>query len=100
MPRIEAAGGEVVEISADSIHSHRRFAEELGGVPFPMLADFSKQVCRSYGALNEERGTPIRSVFVVDKSGIVRYKNMAFDAAQASQYEEAIAALEELRIQN
>lgn len=95
--RIQAADGEVVEISADSIPSHRRWVEDLGGVPFPMLADFTKQTCRAFGALNEERGTPIRSVFVVDKGGVVRYKNPAFDAANASHYEEALVALQACR---
>lgn len=96
-PRIQAADGEVVAISADSIHSHRKWAEEIGGLPYPLLADFSKATCRAWGVLNEERGTPVRSVFVVDKNGAVRYKNTGFNAAEASHYEEALSALEACR---
>jgi len=30
----------VLGISVDSVHSHRAFARELGGIDFPLLADF------------------------------------------------------------
>ena len=93
-PGIQARGAEVVAISVDSIHSHRRWAEELGGLPFPLLADFTKNITRSWGVLNEERGTPVRSVFVLDRNGVVRYKNASFDAANSEHYAEALKALE------
>ena len=81
-------------MSTDSIHSHRRFAQDLGGVPFPMLADFTKQMSDSFGVLNTQDGGSVRSVFVIDKDGIVRYKNTSFNASEPAQYEEAIKALE------
>ena len=92
--RIQAAGGEVVEVSADSIHAHRRFAQELGGVPFPLLADFTKSMSASFGVLNEQDGAPLRAVFVLDKNGVVLYKNESFNASEPAQYDEAIKALE------
>jgi peroxiredoxin len=95
--RIQAADGEVVEVSADSIHSHRRFAQELGGVPFPLLADFTKRMTESFGMLNEQDGAPKRAVFVIDKNGVIRYKNTNFNASEPGQYEEAIKALEAAR---
>lgn len=94
--RIQRASAEVVAISGDSIHSHRKFAQELGGLPYPMLADYKKQVIQSYGIHNPENGAARRSVFIVDKNGVVRYKNTAFNAAEKSQYEEVLAALEAL----
>ncbi len=66
-------------------------------MPFPMLADFTKKMIESFGVLNEETGAARRSVFVVDKTGVVRYKNASFNASEKSQYEEAIQALEALR---
>ena len=92
--RIKAAGGEVVEVSTDSIHSHRRFAQDLGGVPFPLLADFTKHMTDQFGMLNEQDGAPKRSVFVIDKNGKVVHKNTNFNASEPAQYEEAIKALE------
>jgi len=96
-PRIEAADGEVVEVSADSVHSHRRWAQDLGGVPFPFLADFSKKMTDAFGILNPENGAARRSAFVIDKNGVVRYKNTSFNASEPSQYEEVIKALEALK---
>jgi len=96
-PRIQAANGEVVEVSADSLFSHKRWLQDLGGSPFPMLADFKKEMLRDYGVLDEQKGTPVRSVFVIDKNGVVRYKNTSFNASDPAQYEEAIKALEAAR---
>ncbi len=93
-PRIQAADGEVVEVSADSIFAHRRYLQDLGEVPFPLAADFTKNMLRQYGILNETNGYPVRSVFVIDKNGEIRYKNTQFNASDPAQYEEAIKALE------
>jgi peroxiredoxin Q/BCP len=96
-PRVQSADGEIVELSADSLFSHRRWAQDLGGVPFPFVADFNKKTIEAYGILNPENGAPKRSVFVIDKQGVVRYKNTNFNASEPSQYEEAIKALESLK---
>jgi alkyl hydroperoxide reductase subunit AhpC len=71
---IAAANAEVLEISVDNVASQRAWAEQLGGVDFPLLADFHPKgaVAKAYGVYNEERGTAMRSVFIVDESGIVR----------------------------
>jgi peroxiredoxin len=66
-------------------------------VPFPFLADFNKKTIQAYGILNEENGAPKRSVFVIDRQGVVRYKNTSFNASEPAQYEEAIKALEALK---
>jgi peroxiredoxin len=92
--RIKEADGEVVEVSADSIFSHRRWLQDLGGSDFPMLADFNKEMLRSWGILDEQTGRPVRSVFVIDKDGVVRHKNTSFNASEPAQYEAAIKALE------
>ena len=69
---------EVLEISADSVHAQKVWAEQLGGIPFPMLSDFWPHGAtgRAYGVFNEERGTDRRSVFLVDATGIVRWSKL------------------------
>ncbi len=49
-----------------------------------MLADFHPkgEVARAYGVYNEDRGTANRSVFLVDKQGIVRFKKLYSSMAQ------------------
>lgn len=46
----------------------------LGGLDFPMLADFHPKgaVAQMYGVYNEDRGTAMRSVFLIDENGVIR----------------------------
>ncbi len=62
-------------ISVDSVHSHRAFADELGGITFPLLADFHPkgEVAKLYGLWREDKGLSRRAVVIVDREGIVRH---------------------------
>ena len=48
----------------------------LGGLPYPELSDWHPkgQATRAYGLWNEERGAGFRAVLVVDKAGIIRFR--------------------------
>ena len=65
---------EVLGISIDSRHSHKAFAEHLG-LGFPLLSDFDKQVCQTYGVLREG-GFAERAIFVIDRQGVIRYAHV------------------------
>lgn len=71
-------GAEILEISTDSVHSQKVWAEQLGGMPYPLLADNWPHGAtgKAYGVLNEERGTDRRSVFLVDSNGVVRWSKV------------------------
>lgn len=62
-------------ITCDPAPSLAAWARELGGVAYPLCADFwpHGEVSRKYGVFMEERGVARRSVFVIDEQGIVRY---------------------------
>lgn len=62
-------------ISVDSVFSHQAFANELGGLSYPLLADFHPKgaVLKAYGLWREDRGYARRSVVVVDASGQVQF---------------------------
>jgi peroxiredoxin len=64
-----------VGISCDTVYTLKVWAEQLGGVKYPLASDFWPHgaVARSYGVFNEEVGRPERSIIVVDAEGIVRY---------------------------
>jgi len=64
---------QVLGLSVDSSPAHRAWAEMLGGIDYPMLADFYPhgEVARKYGILRPE-GISERATFVVDKEGKVR----------------------------
>jgi peroxiredoxin Q/BCP len=66
----------LLAISPQSVDSHDGFSEDQGGFAFPLLADTDKAVGRAYGVLGPV-GYYRRSIFVVDKEGIVRHAHRA-----------------------
>ena len=62
-------------VSIDSIHSHANWACDLGGVSFPLLADFHPKgaVAESFGHYLSEAGITDRSTVIIDRDGVVQY---------------------------
>ena len=48
----------------------------MGGLPYPELSDWhpKAQVSQAYSLWNEERGAAIRAVVIVDKAGMIRFR--------------------------
>jgi alkyl hydroperoxide reductase subunit AhpC len=44
-----AQGAEILGVSVDSLDSHRAWAEELGGIDYPLLSDEDKTLSRAMG---------------------------------------------------
>lgn len=76
-------GASVVGISTDSHHTHLAWVKTpraQGGLEkmnFPLVADISKEISRSYGVLVEEEedgmfGAALRGSFIIDPKGIIR----------------------------
>ncbi len=71
-------GCEVVGVSVDSHFTHlawKNTPPEKGGigpVRFPMVADITKAVSRSYGVLVND-SVALRGLFLIDREGIVRH---------------------------
>ena len=70
-----ATGAEVVGISTNSVDSHKAFAEHHD-LPLRLLADVDGKVADAYGAKSIIPGKVARSVFVIDASGVVRYRDV------------------------
>ena len=77
--RFKEADTQVLGVSIDSKHSHKKWAESLGGVSYPRLQDFHPKgsMAASYGTYLENKGFAARSTVIVDKKGSVRYSVMA-----------------------
>ena len=69
---------QVLGISTDSRATQTAFSAALGGIPYPVLGDFHPhgKVAEAYGVFNGERGTANRSVFIIDKEGVLRFKRV------------------------
>jgi len=78
LSRFEELNTQVLGISVDSVYSHQAFAEQLGGLTFPLLADFHPkgQVAEQYGVYNPERGYTRRAIIIVDETGVVRHSEI------------------------
>ena len=91
MGEFEDVDAEVLAISSQGLDSHEKFAEKLG-LTFPLLADADKAVADAYGTLGP-LGFPRRSVFVIDKDGIIRYVHRAIAGLTFRSTDELIAAV-------
>lgn len=73
--RFKAVDTQVLGVSIDSRHSHKKWAESLGGVSYPLLQDFHPKgaMATSYGAYLENKGHTARATVIVNKQGLVQY---------------------------
>jgi len=74
----EKAGAKVIGVSPDDVKAHKKFAEKYE-LPFTLVADAEKEVCRTYGVWQQKNlygkvsmGV-VRTTFVIDAEGVVRY---------------------------
>ena len=93
----EDLNAEVLAISVDSHYTLKKF-REVYDYNFQLLSDFNKEVSRSYGAIHEEfglgmKGVSKRAVFVLDKSGTIRYKEILDIPSQIPDFDKVKATL-------
>jgi peroxiredoxin Q/BCP len=65
-------GAEVIGVSADTVESHKAFAEHHN-LPFTLLSDLDNNVRKLYGATSTLGFIPGRVTFIIDKKGVVRH---------------------------
>jgi len=69
---ILATGAVVLGVSADDVTSHAAFSSKFH-LPFPLLADPSKQIIDAYGVRMPALGFAKRVTFIIDKQGVIRH---------------------------
>lgn len=96
---LNRANAQVYGISVDTFFSLKAFQDQQH-LTFPLLSDFNKQVIRDYGVFNEDmlglKGIAKRAVFVLDKDGIVRHREVLDDARNEPDYRKVFATLASL----
>ncbi len=77
LPRFRAAHTQVLGVSVDSIFCHANWAKSLGGISFPLLADFNPKgtVAQSYGLYLDGPGITDRATVIIDAGGVVRHSS-------------------------
>jgi peroxiredoxin Q/BCP len=89
MRQLEELDVLVVGINPASEEDHARYRAQLC-LTFPLLSDAGGQVAAQYGVLNPDRSVQ-RSVYVVDKEGIIRFA--AHGMHWTPEFYEALASL-------
>jgi peroxiredoxin len=86
----------VLGISGDYVFSHQEWAK-FHKLQFPLLSDHDHKIARIYGVYDEPSGFNKRSVFLIDKGGVIRYTNLAFKAGDKADYNSLRTELEKLK---
>jgi peroxiredoxin len=96
MAQLGTARAQVFGISVDTFFTLKAFQDQQK-LTFPLLSDFNKQVIRDYGVFNEDmiglKGIAKRAVFVLDKDGVVRHREVLEDARNEPNYQQVFDAL-------
>ena len=96
MARLNDAKAQVYGISIDTFFTLKAF-HDAQNLTFPLLSDFNKEVIREYGVFNPDmiglKGIAKRAVFVLDRDGVVRHKEVLEDARNEPNYEAVFGAL-------
>jgi len=93
---------EILGCSTDSVFSHwawistPREKNGIAGLQFPLVADYTKEVARAYGVLNEAEGYAQRGLFIIDPDGILKYATITDDNVGRS-VDETIRVLQALQ---
>ena len=94
--QLNRANAQVLGISVDTFFALKAFQDQQH-LTFPLLSDFNKQVIRQYGVFNEDmiglKGIAKRAVFVIDKDGVVRHREVLDDARNEPNYQKVFDTL-------
>ena len=99
LAKLNNAKAKIYGISVDTFFTLKAFQADQK-LTFPLLSDFNKEVIRSYGVFNEDmiglKGIAKRAVFVLDKDGVVRHKEVLDDARNEPDYQKVFDTLGKL----
>lgn len=93
-------GAQILGIAVTATFSQQAFAVSLG-IDFPLLSDWDRTTCAAYDVRYDiwkgHAGLAKRSLFVIDREGIVRYRWETDDAAVVPDFAEVLPVLAALR---
>lgn len=99
-PQFQALGAEILGISTNSTYSHVGWKTRIY-IPFPLLADFEAKVTELYDVLEGEigymEGRSKRSIFIIDRQGVLRYRWITDNPALEPDYQELLKVCAQLQ---
>ena len=96
---LNSVKAKVMGVSVDTFFALKAWGDE-NKLNFPLLSDFNKEVIAKYGVVNPDmiglKNIAKRAVFVVDKGGVVRYREVLEDARNEPDYTKLNEALSKI----
>ena len=96
---LNKVNAQVLGVSTDTFFALKAWGDQQK-LNFPLLSDFNKEVLPKYGVLNPDmigmKNIAKRAVFVIDRSGTVRYREVLEDARNEPNYDNVKKALASL----
>ena len=96
---LNKTNAQVLGISTDTFFALKAWADQQK-YNFPLLSDYNKEVIRQYDVVNPDmiglKDIAKRAVFVIDRDGVVRYREVLDDARNEPDYgkvRETLAAI-------
>lgn len=84
-------------VSTDTVESHSKFRASLS-LPFPLLADVDGKISTAYDSVSVHGGKnySARKIVVIDKAGVVVYRDEAYQVGDADDFNAVVAAVANL----
>jgi len=97
LPQFEAAGAQVVGVSADPAPALDAFSKQEN-LKHMLLSDFRRQMLPSYGAIETNEQSPIfryakRAYFIIDRQGVVKFVKIESNPLNLLEPAEVLQAL-------
>ena len=98
LSKLGTLNAQVVAVSVDSPFSNKAFAD-ANKLSFPVLSDYTRETIRKYGIVHDGFANlkgyiaAYRSVFVLDKNGIVKFVWVSENPGVEPPYDEVMKAL-------
>jgi peroxiredoxin len=93
---LNKVNAQVLGVSVDTFFALKAWAD-AHRLSFPLLSDFNKDVMRLYGVVNPDmiglKDIAKRAVFVIDRGGVVRHREVLEDARNEPDYGKVKQAL-------
>ena len=81
---------DVLSVSADTEYVHMAWAKSdlrIKKVRYPMLADRTGAIAKSYAVYNEATGNAFRGLFIINPDGVIKYEVITADSVGRSTEE-------------
>ena len=86
---LNKVNAQVLGVSTDTFFALKAWADAQT-FTFPLLSDYNKEVIAKYGVVNPDmiglKNIARRAVFVIDRSGVVRHREVLDDARNEPDY--------------